>query len=177
MVGGDMYHSEATPRAARLAAGSVVALTTQVCTDRLRSSFAIVHPLGHHAGSAKMCGFCFLTQPLLRPVSPSGATACVACCCSIRTCTKGTGRSKSLRMIPRSSMSRYIDSIDSGRTSSREVERAQKLAEARVKGIRLMCRGGMRGWGTRRTSLCLRRLEETAIGSGHHAESIRDHCT
>jgi histone deacetylase 4/5 len=53
-AGLDMYHSQATPRAARLAAGGVLALTEQVCTGRLQSGFAVVRPPGHHACSDRM---------------------------------------------------------------------------------------------------------------------------
>lgn len=59
-AGSDMYHSRATPRAARLAAGGVVALAERVCAGELRSGFAIVRPPGHHACTSRMCGFCFL---------------------------------------------------------------------------------------------------------------------
>lgn len=62
-VGGhDMYHSEHTPRAVRLAAGGVLALAQHVCSRELDSGFAIVRPPGHHACSDKMCGFCFLNS-------------------------------------------------------------------------------------------------------------------
>ena len=49
MGGQDMYHNEDTPRAARLAAGGVLALTQRVCTGQLKSGFAVVRPPGHHA--------------------------------------------------------------------------------------------------------------------------------
>ena len=55
-----MYHSPATPRAARLAAGGVLELTHEVCAGRLKCGFAVVRPPGHHACSDRMCGFCFL---------------------------------------------------------------------------------------------------------------------
>ena len=62
-VGGqDMYHNEHTARAARLAAGGVLALTQRVCTGQLSAGFAVVRPPGHHACSDKMCGFCFLNS-------------------------------------------------------------------------------------------------------------------
>lgn len=61
-AGLDMYHSEETARAARLAAGGVVALTEAVCTGQLSSGFAVVRPPGHHACSDRMCGFCFLNS-------------------------------------------------------------------------------------------------------------------
>ena len=60
--GGDMYHNAATPKAARLAAGGVLALTEQVCKGKLRSGFAVVRPPGHHACTDRMCGFCFLNN-------------------------------------------------------------------------------------------------------------------
>jgi len=60
--GTDMYHSSATPRAARLAAGGVLALTERVCAGQLRSGFAVVRPPGHHACTDRMCGFCFLNS-------------------------------------------------------------------------------------------------------------------
>lgn len=59
-AGLDMYHNESTARAARLAAGGVVALTERVCAGELRSGFAVVRPPGHHACSDKMvCGVSF----------------------------------------------------------------------------------------------------------------------
>ena len=61
-AGSDMYHNPATPRAARMAAGGVLALTEEVCSGRLRSGFAVVRPPGHHACSDRMCGFCFLNS-------------------------------------------------------------------------------------------------------------------
>ena len=57
-----MYFNRATPRAARLAAGGVLALTDAVCEGKLRAGFAIVRPPGHHACSGAMCGFCFLNS-------------------------------------------------------------------------------------------------------------------
>ncbi len=60
--GGDMYLTQATPRAARLAAGGVLELTDRVCSGSLRSGFAVVRPPGHHACSDRMCGFCFLNS-------------------------------------------------------------------------------------------------------------------
>ena len=62
MRGNDMYFNEASPRAARRAAGGVLALTEAVCCGRVRSGFAIVRPPGHHACSDRMCGFCFLNS-------------------------------------------------------------------------------------------------------------------
>ena len=56
LSGADMYFNRATPRAARLAAGGVLALTEAVCDGKLRSGFAIVRPPGHHACSDAMCG-------------------------------------------------------------------------------------------------------------------------
>ena len=61
-LGTDMYYSQATPRAARLAAGGVLNLCEEVCAGRLRSGFAVVRPPGHHACSGRMCGFCFLNS-------------------------------------------------------------------------------------------------------------------
>ena len=61
-AGSDMYHTAATPKAARLAAGAVLSLTERVCDGRLRSGFAVVRPPGHHACSDRMCGFCFLNS-------------------------------------------------------------------------------------------------------------------
>jgi len=62
MRGNDMYFNEASPRAARRAAGGVLALTEAVCSGRVRSGFAIVRPPGHHACADRMCGFCFLNS-------------------------------------------------------------------------------------------------------------------
>ena len=57
-----MYFNQHTPRAARQAAGGVVALTEAVCSGTLCTGFAIVRPPGHHACSDVMCGFCFLNS-------------------------------------------------------------------------------------------------------------------
>lgn len=74
-TGSDMYHSPATPRAARLAAGGVLALTDRVCSGELRSGFACVRPPGHHACIDRMCGFCFLNSAAMC-AAPSAFEPC-----------------------------------------------------------------------------------------------------
>ena len=69
MSGADMYYNSATPRAARLAAGGVLALTERVCNGTLDKGFAIVRPPGHHACSDVMCGVAAGPESALGPGS------------------------------------------------------------------------------------------------------------
>ncbi|KAL1504536.1 hypothetical protein AB1Y20_010938 [Prymnesium parvum] len=64
-LGEDTYFSAAhSGAAASLAAGSVVELTTRVCTGELRNAIAAVRPPGHHcdAPSRQAMGFCLLNN-------------------------------------------------------------------------------------------------------------------
>ena len=64
---GDIYYSNGTAAAARMAAGSVVELCTQVQRGRLKNGFAVVRPPGHHAGCCKAEGFCFYNSVVREP--------------------------------------------------------------------------------------------------------------
>ena len=57
-IGGDTYANKFTPLAARLAAGSTIAMALEVAQDKAHNGFAIVRPPGHHAEKDKICGFC-----------------------------------------------------------------------------------------------------------------------
>ena len=57
-IGGDTYANKFTPLAARLAAGSTIAMALEVAHDKAHNGFAIVRPPGHHAEKDKICGFC-----------------------------------------------------------------------------------------------------------------------
>ncbi|KAF9977997.1 Histone deacetylase [Actinomortierella ambigua] len=48
-----------SPMAARVAAGSLIALVDQVVTGRCKNGFAIIRPPGHHAEEDEAMGFCF----------------------------------------------------------------------------------------------------------------------
>jgi len=50
--------NDASATAARVAAGSVVEVTEQVCTGQAKSGFCVVRPPGHHAERTHMMGFC-----------------------------------------------------------------------------------------------------------------------
>jgi len=52
----------ASAHVARLAAGSLVALSAEVAASRLDAGLAIVRPPGHHALRAKSMGFCYLNN-------------------------------------------------------------------------------------------------------------------
>lgn len=46
-----LFHNKHTKDAALMSAGSVLELTEQVCSGKLKNGFAIVRPPGHHAGT------------------------------------------------------------------------------------------------------------------------------
>ena len=58
MIGGDTYANKHTPLAARLAAGTTIAMALEVAHNKAKNGFAIVRPPGHHAEKNKVCGFC-----------------------------------------------------------------------------------------------------------------------
>ncbi|KAK9831462.1 hypothetical protein WJX81_007773 [Elliptochloris bilobata] len=58
-VYGDNFFSEATPVAARTAAGCTVQAVEAVLSGAVSSAFAVVRPPGHHAECARAMGFCF----------------------------------------------------------------------------------------------------------------------
>lgn len=79
---GDTYFShDASGRAARLAAGSVVELVTRVVTGELRNALAVVRPPGHHCEAKQAMGFCLLNnvraalEPFNLSLAPCSAPA------------------------------------------------------------------------------------------------------
>eukprot|EP00817_Percolomonadidae_sp_ATCC50343_P004574 CAMPEP_0117418930 /NCGR_PEP_ID=MMETSP0758-20121206/614_1 /TAXON_ID=63605 /ORGANISM="Percolomonas cosmopolitus, Strain AE-1 (ATCC 50343)" /LENGTH=686 /DNA_ID=CAMNT_0005199731 /DNA_START=712 /DNA_END=2769 /DNA_ORIENTATION=- len=59
---GDVYINKYTHQVARVAAGSVCALTESVCKGELDNGFAIVRSPGHHAEREKAMGFCIYSN-------------------------------------------------------------------------------------------------------------------
>ncbi|QDZ17610.1 histone deacetylase [Chloropicon primus] len=58
----DIYYSEGTGRAAKMAAGCAVAATEEVLSSSLQNAFALVRPPGHHAEHECAMGFCFFNN-------------------------------------------------------------------------------------------------------------------
>lgn len=58
----DTYANEYSERAARLAAGGLVELTTKVATGELDNGFALIRPPGHHAEPGQSQGFCLFNN-------------------------------------------------------------------------------------------------------------------
>ncbi|CAI2357705.1 unnamed protein product [Caenorhabditis sp. 36 PRJEB53466] len=62
-VDSDTYFNDnSTQTAARLAAGTLIELSTQVAEGRLRNGFACIRPPGHHAEHEQAMGFCFFNN-------------------------------------------------------------------------------------------------------------------
>lgn len=59
---GDTFMDPGTGRAARLAAGAVVAAVDAVMSGEAKSVFCAVRPPGHHAEPARAMGFCFFNN-------------------------------------------------------------------------------------------------------------------
>ena len=58
----DLYFSEGTARAARMAAGCAVEAATEVVRSSVQNAFALVRPPGHHAEHECAMGFCFFNN-------------------------------------------------------------------------------------------------------------------
>ena len=58
----DTFDGPHSALAARLAAGSVIALTEAVCNGEIKSGFAVVRPPGHHCESDRAQGFCLFNS-------------------------------------------------------------------------------------------------------------------
>ena len=61
----DMKISKGTEKAARVAAGSVIKACDLVLSGKLKNSFCLVRPPGHHATKDKAMGFCFYNNVAL----------------------------------------------------------------------------------------------------------------
>jgi histone deacetylase 6 len=61
----DTYANRQSARAARLAAGGLVELTTLVVRGELENGFALVRPPGHHAEANRAMGFCLFNNVAL----------------------------------------------------------------------------------------------------------------
>ncbi|EGT57967.1 hypothetical protein CAEBREN_13830 [Caenorhabditis brenneri] len=59
----DTYFNDATTQtAARLAAGTLIELSSQVVEGRLKNGFACIRPPGHHSEREQAMGFCFFNN-------------------------------------------------------------------------------------------------------------------
>ena len=56
------FSADASGRAARLSAGSVVELVTRVASGELDNALAVVRPPGHHCEARQAMGFCLLNN-------------------------------------------------------------------------------------------------------------------
>ncbi|KAK6034889.1 histone deacetylase family protein [Cooperia oncophora] len=62
-IDSDTYFNDATTQtAARVAAGSLIELASQVVENRLRNGFACIRPPGHHSERDQAMGFCFFNN-------------------------------------------------------------------------------------------------------------------
>lgn len=58
-IGEDLYCSEGTSEAARMACGCVIEAARAVARNEVKNAYAIVRPPGHHASPEMASGFCF----------------------------------------------------------------------------------------------------------------------
>ncbi|RNF01212.1 putative histone deacetylase [Trypanosoma rangeli] len=61
-VGQDLYANANTSKAARTAAGCVIAAALSVVRGEVSNAFALVRPPGHHASANNASGFCFFNN-------------------------------------------------------------------------------------------------------------------
>ncbi|UMM39058.1 hypothetical protein L5515_016265 [Caenorhabditis briggsae] len=62
-IDSDTYFNDASTQiAARLAAGTLIELSSQVAEGRLKNGFACIRPPGHHAEAEQALGFCFFNN-------------------------------------------------------------------------------------------------------------------
>uniref|UniRef100_A0A8L8K7M9 histone deacetylase n=1 Tax=Heligmosomoides polygyrus TaxID=6339 RepID=A0A8L8K7M9_HELPZ len=62
-IDSDTYFNDATTQtAARVAAGSLIELASQVVENRLKNGFACIRPPGHHSERDQAMGFCFFNN-------------------------------------------------------------------------------------------------------------------
>ncbi|KAL9648414.1 hypothetical protein ABK040_014035 [Willaertia magna] len=61
----DVFMSEGSGQAARIASGSLIDLSKQVVTGQLNNGFAIIRPPGHHCYYDKASGFCLLNNIMI----------------------------------------------------------------------------------------------------------------
>lgn len=61
-IGQDLFASEHTSRAARVAAGCVIEAAAAVVSGVCANAFALIRPPGHHAGPGNASGFCLFNN-------------------------------------------------------------------------------------------------------------------